>query len=104
MKTNISIIKTTAITITIIAAVAVFGSAGHLNAQEKGSAKGGAHQLMSKPVKTLEDLSAVKPGDMMVIACPKCKDVTVHYVKPTFKATEPKDKVKTRHECPRLRT
>ena len=98
MKTNISIIKTTAIT--IIAAVAVFGAAGHLNAQEKGSAKGGAQQLMSKPVKTLEDLSAIQPGDMMVMSCPKCKDVIVHYVEPTFKATEPKDKVKTQHTCP----
>lgn len=102
MKTNISIIKTTAIT--IIAAVAVFGAAGHLNAQEKGSAKGGAQQLMSKPVKTLEDLSAVQPGDMMVMSCPKCKDVTVHYVEPTFKATEPKDKVKTQHTCPGCQT
>ena len=102
MKTNISIIKTTAIT--IIAAVAVLGAAGHLYAQEKGSAKGGAQQLMSKPVKTLEDLSAVQPGDMMVMSCPKCKDVTVHYVEPTFKATEPKDKVKTQHTCPGCNT
>ena len=102
MKTNISSIKTTVIT--IIAAVAVFGAAGHLNAQEKGSAKGGAGQLMSKPIKTLEDLSALQPGDMMVMSCPKCKNVTISYVEPTFKAMEPKNKVKTQHTCPGCNT
>lgn len=61
--------------------------------------KGGAGQLM-KPVKSLEDLAALQPGDMMVMSCPKCKDVTVTYVEPTFKATEPKEKVKTQHTCP----
>lgn len=71
------------------------------SAQDKGSAKGGGQKLMqSKPVKTLEDLSAIKPGDMMVTACPKCKNVTVSYVETTFKAMEPKDKVKTVHTCP----
>ena len=98
MKININIIKTTAIT--ILAALAVFGATARLNAQEKGSAKGGAGQMMSKPVKTLEDLSALQPGDMMVMSCPKCKNVTISYVEPTFKAMEPKNKVKTQHTCP----
>ena len=72
-----------------------------LSAQEKGSAKGGAQNLMqSKPIRTLEDLSAIQPGDMMVMSCPKCKDVTVRYVEATFKAMEPRDKVKTQHTCP----
>ena len=70
------------------------------SAQEKGSAKGGAGQLMSKPVKTLQDLSDLQPGDMMVMSCPKCKNVTISYVEPTFKAMEPKNKVKTQHTCP----
>lgn len=74
------------------------------SAQEKGSAKGGAGQLMSKPIKTLEDLSALQPGDMMVMSCPKCKNVTISYVEPTFKAMEPKNKVKTQHTCPSCNT
>ena len=98
MKTNNSSIKITVIA--LIAAVAVFGAAGQLNAQEKGSAKGGAGQLMSKPLKTLNDLSHLQPGDMMVMSCPKCKNVTVTYVEPTFKAMEPKEKVTARHTCP----
>lgn len=69
------------------------------SAQEKGSAKGGSQKLM-QPVRTLEDLSAIQPGDMMVMSCPKCKNVTINYVEPTFKAMEPKDKVTTRHTCP----
>ena len=98
MKTNISTIKTTVIT--LLAAVAFLDASAHLNAQERGSAKGGAAQLMSKPIRTLEDLSAIQPGDMMVMSCPKCKNVTISYVELTFKATEPKDKVRTQHTCP----
>ena len=72
-------------------------------AQEKGSAKGGAQQLM-KPLRTPQDLGELKPGDMMVMSCPKCKNVTVSYVEPTFKATESKDKVKAQHTCPGCNT
>jgi ribosomal protein S27E len=60
----------------------------------------GAEKLMSKPVKSLDDLSAIQPGDMMVMSCPKCKNATVHFVEPTFKATESREKVKTQHTCP----
>ena len=78
---------------------------GNINAQEKGSAKGGAQQLMkAKPVNTVEDISTIQPGDMMVMSCPKCKNVTVSYVEPTFKAVEPKEKVKTQHTCPGCNT
>lgn len=69
------------------------------SAQEKGSAKGGSQKLM-KPVSTLEDLSGIKPGDMMVMSCPKCKDMTVTYVERTFKPMATTDKVKTVHTCP----
>ena len=82
-----------------LAAVAVILSAADSSAQEKGTAKGGATQLM-RPVRTPQDLGDLKPGDMMVMSCPKCKNVTVSYVEPTFKATEPKEKVKNQHTCP----
>ncbi len=85
----------------IALAVALFAfAATDVRAQEKGSAKGGAGQLMSKPIRTLDDLSALQPGDMMVMSCPKCKNVTISYVEPTFKAMEPQNKVKTQHTCP----
>lgn len=96
MKTNIRLLKT----IAMIAAVTLFGATGQLHAQEKGSAKGGAGQLMSKPIRTAADLATVQPGDMMVMSCPKCKNVTVRYVEPTFKAMDAKDKAAIRHACP----
>src|SRR5580765_225077 len=83
-----------------LAVTAVIVMPVNSSAQEKGSAKGGAGQLMPKPIKTLEDISALQPGDMMVMSCPKCKNVTVNYVEPTFKAMETKDKVRTQHTCP----
>lgn len=76
-----------------------------IQAQEKGTAKGGAQQLLrSTPVRTLEDLSGIQPGDMMVMSCPKCKTVTINYVEPTFKAMETKGKVRTQHMCPGCNT
>lgn len=84
-----------------LALAAVIVSPVDSSAQEAASGKGGAQQLtQSKPVRTVEDLSALQPGDMMVMSCPKCKDVTVRYVLPTFKGFERKDKVKTQHMCP----
>ena len=68
-------------------------------AQEKGSAKGGS-QLLMKPIQTVQDLEALQPGDMIAMSCPKCKNITVTYVEPTYKATESKEKVKSQHTCP----
>src|SRR5689334_15798746 len=70
-----------------------------VSAQEKGSAKGGAQQLL-KPIRTMQDLGDLQPGDMVAMSCPRCKNITVTYVEPTFKATEPKEKVKAQHTCP----
>jgi len=82
-----------------LAVAAVIVMPVNSSAQEKGSAKGGAQKLM-KPVTSLEDLSAIQPGDMMVMSCPKCKNVTVSYVERTFKPVATTDKVKTQHTCP----
>ena len=93
MKTNI--LKTSLI------ACAAFALALTVNAADQVK---GAEKLVSKPIRTLGDLSTVQAGDMMVMSCPKCKNVTISYVEPTFKATEPKDKVKTQHTCPGCNT
>lgn len=79
-------------------AAAAFMPASSL-AQEKGSAKGGAQYLMT-PIKSTQDLEALQPGDMIAMSCPKCKNITVTYVEPTFKASEPKEKTVSRHTCP----
>jgi RNase P subunit RPR2 len=82
-----------------LAIALVLATAGTAQAQEKGSAKGGGQQLM-KPIKTVQDVEALEPGDMVAMSCPKCKTITVKYVEPTFKATEAKEKVKAQHTCP----
>jgi hypothetical protein len=103
MKTNQ--INTPARLTGMIIALALFANLGGIaNAQDRGSAKGGAGQLMSKPIRTVDDIAALQPGDMMVMSCPKCKNITVSYVEPTFKAMEPKEKTKTQHTCPGCNT
>ena len=82
-----------------LAVAALIVMPANSTAQEKGSARGGAQKLM-KPVTTLEDLSAIQPGDMMVMSCPKCKDMTVSYVERTFKPMATNAKLKTEHTCP----
>lgn len=71
-------------------------------AQEKGSAKGGASQLL-KPIKTVQDLEGLKAGDAVVMSCPKCKTITVSYVEKT-KGHITEEKVKQEHLCPGCET
>jgi DNA-directed RNA polymerase subunit RPC12/RpoP len=81
-----------------LAAALMLATAGTAQAQEKGSAKGGA-SLLLKPIKTTQDIEALQPGDAVVMSCPKCKTVTVSYVE-TTKGHIKDDKVKQEHLCP----
>lgn len=48
------------------------------NAAEKGSAKGGASDLMQmKQINTEAEVEALQPGDSMAMVCAKCKSVSV---------------------------
>lgn len=80
----------------------VLATAGTAQAQEKGSAKGGA-TLLLKPIKTVPDIEVLKPGDAVVMSCPKCKTMTVTYVE-TTKGHIKEQKVKTEHLCPGCET
>ncbi len=44
-------------------------------AQEKGASK------LMKPITTSDDVAGLKDGDMVAMACPKCKTITVTYIK-----------------------
>lgn len=62
------------------------------------TAKGGASKLMS--LKTVGDMEALKPGDVVVMACPKCETVMETRIERPPKgagATETKVAV---HGCP----
>ena len=61
-------------TLTTLLAIAVpiaVMSAGALDAQEKGASK------LMKTITSSEDVAGLKPGDMVAMACPKCKTITV---------------------------
>ncbi len=46
-----------------------------LGAQEKGASK------LMKHITSSDDVAGLKDGDMVAMACPKCKTITVTYVK-----------------------
>jgi hypothetical protein len=80
-----------------ILAVAVVLATTSGQAQEKTS-KGGA-TLLLKPIKTAQDIDALKSGDSVVMSCPKCKTITVTYVE-TTKGHIKEEKTKQKHLCP----
>ena len=62
------------------------------------TAKGGASKLMQ--LKTVGDIEALQPGDVVVMACPKCKDVTeTRIARPPKGASTTETKVAV-HGCP----
>jgi predicted RNA-binding Zn-ribbon protein involved in translation (DUF1610 family) len=79
MKNILRSIKLTATMILATAALASLST--NLGAADTGSAKGGATLLLpGKPIKTTDEAAAVKPGDLMVMSCPKCQNVAVKRV------------------------
>ena len=85
-----------------VAAILALAAPLASHAQDKGSAKGGAGLLL-KPIKTTQDIEALQPGDAVVMSCPKCKTMTVHYVEAT-RGQIKDDKVKQEHLCPGCET
>ena len=70
-------------------------------ADTKGSAKGGAAELTKlKPIKTVEDVTALKAGDQVVMACPKCKSIYVTRVVKENKPGKSYELGATEHLCP----
>ena len=55
---------------------------------------------MMKPIKTAEDAQAIKDGDMIAMACPKCKTVSYSYVDRTGKGANKEVKTVTKDACP----
>ena len=63
--------------------------------------KGGASGLMElKPIKTTEDVTALKAGDQVVMACPKCKSMYVTRVVKENKPGKSSEVATTEHLCP----
>jgi predicted RNA-binding Zn-ribbon protein involved in translation (DUF1610 family) len=70
-------------------------------AAETKTGKGGASELMQlKPIKTAEDVAALKSGDQVVMACPKCKSMYVTRVVKENKPGKSYEIGATEHLCP----
>ncbi|MCI0746890.1 MAG: hypothetical protein L0Y58_15925 [Verrucomicrobia subdivision 3 bacterium] len=68
---------------------------------EAKTGKGGASDLMTKkPIQTAADIAAVKPGDTVAMACPKCKTVHVTQVVKENKPGQSYTVGVERHTCP----
>jgi len=70
-------------------------------AAEAKTGKGGASELLQlKPIKTVEDVAALKSGDQVVMACPKCKSIYVTRVVKENKPGQSYEIGATEHMCP----
>ena len=61
-------------------------------------------QLLMKPIKTVDDLGKLEPGDMVAMSCPKCKTITVTYIDKTTKGAIKEGKATQKHLCPGCET
>lgn len=69
-------------------------------AAETKTGKGGASDLMSKPIRTAEDINALQPGDTIAMACPKCKNIEYTRVTKEWKGNVTQKTAATKHLCP----
>jgi predicted RNA-binding Zn-ribbon protein involved in translation (DUF1610 family) len=84
-----------------VALALVLTTGAAVAADTKGSAKGGAAELTKlKPIKTVEDVTALKAGDQVVMACPKCKSIYVTRVVKENKPGKSYELGATEHLCP----
>lgn len=99
MKTNAvhKLVAATAVAvITVIVALVPLDSYG-----QKGA---GAEALMKgHPIKTSKDIDSLEPGDLVAMACPKCRTVTFNYVEQGRGVNKPV-KVGEKHTCPGCKT
>jgi hypothetical protein len=85
----------------VLAIAVMLATTWVVQAQEKSS-KGGA-TLLLKPIKTTQDIDALKSGDAVVMSCPKCKTISVTYVE-TIKGHIKEVKARQQHLCPGCQT
>ena len=99
MKTSINLRKAISGFSGLAVAVALFSSFPAVQAADQ--VKGGERMMqMMKPIKTAEDAQAVKDGDMVAMACPKCKTITYSYVDRSAKGANKEVKTITKDACP----
>jgi hypothetical protein len=82
-------------------AVAFLAGVASAGAGEAKTARGGASDLMQlKPIKTPADVAAIKPGDTVMMACPKCKTIYVTRIEKENKPGKTREVPTSVHTCP----
>ena len=59
----------------------------------------GAAALIGKPINTVAEVEALKPGDQVAMACPKCNTITVSNVQ-GGKGAVKETRAREQHQCP----
>ncbi len=84
-----------------VAITAISAAVSPSFAADTKTAKGGASELMKlKSIKTGEDVVALKEGDSVVMACPKCKTVYVTKITKENKPGKTSASGAAVHGCP----
>jgi len=84
-----------------LAVLLLAGIGSSAAAAEAKTGKGGASDLMTqKPIQTAADIAALKPGDTVAMACPKCKTVHVTQVVKENKPGQSYPVGVEQHTCP----
>lgn len=101
MNTNNSIgnnLTRATLSLAVVSLTLLVNSAG---AQEKG----GEHMLKLQQLNSVQVIESVKPGDTILMSCPKCKDTWVTVVTNGSKPSVAGDKLtQTIHQCPGCET
>jgi predicted RNA-binding Zn-ribbon protein involved in translation (DUF1610 family) len=93
--------KLTTMITTICCLTAIVAFTATVLGADTGTAKGGASELLKlQPIKTVEDVAALKAGDQVVMACPKCKSIYVTRVVKENKPGKSYEIGATEHLCP----
>ena len=105
MNTQKHLIKTLTLTSTLAVALAVMTWVS-TQTQAAEPVKGGQKLVQLNQIKTVGDIEALKPGDLVAMACAKCKSIWVTYVDKEAKggailnAQGEPTKLEAKHQCP----
>lgn len=80
MKTTTQICKWVSLSTIILAVAAATWLPGSARAEDMKPMKGAEHLMMLNSITTPEQVEALKPGDTIAMACPKCKTIIVEKV------------------------
>lgn len=83
----------------MIVTAALMTSAVFFGLDASAQTRGGASGLLGKPLKTPQDIESLQSGDVVAMACPKCKTITFTTIEEGRNPAKV-SKVVGKHQCP----